>query len=95
MVTLLSGSGPTSPAPPSLTAPSPQLLLRPFLIMQEAQRGQATLPGPHSALVVEPVKGSSNLQDALATFSLGTRREVTQRREEAEYREAQATLEVP
>lgn len=45
--------------------------------------------------MVEPIKGSSNLQDTLATFSLGTRREVTQRREEAEYREAQATLEVP
>lgn len=92
MVTLLLGFGPTSPAPPSLTAPSPQLLQRPFL-MQEARRGQATLQWPHRALVVETVRGSSNLQDILVTFSLGTRREVTQRREEAEYREAQATLE--
>ena len=43
--------------------------------------------------MVEPVRGSSNLQDTLATFSLGTRREVTQRSEEARYREAQTTLE--
>lgn len=93
MVTLLLGFGPTSPAPPSLTAPSSQLLQRPFLIMQEAPRGQATLQWPHRALVVEPVRGSSNLQDILVTFSLGNGREVTQRREEAEYREAQATLE--